>query len=112
MVSWAAIVGDKIVGPFRIPEGVKLNVAKYCKFLEDNFLPWLNNQPENLKKDLMFQQDNAPSHAAKKTMCWLEANGFPEAKRMTWPALSPDLSPIENICFILNIFYTFIEFYI
>ena len=30
---WAAIVENEIVGPFRVPQGVKINFINYCDFL-------------------------------------------------------------------------------
>jgi transposase len=41
-----------------------------------------------------FQQDNASIHRSSFTTQWLDERGV---SIMKWPALSPDLNPIENI---------------
>ncbi len=33
---WAEINRHELVGPFRVPDGVKMNSAIYSKFLDDN----------------------------------------------------------------------------
>ena len=38
--------------------------------------------------------DNAPIHRSISTKNWLEDN---EVNTLKWPALSPDLNPIENL---------------
>ena len=35
---WAGILGKGLVGPFRVPEGVKKTSAKYVEFLTDRHL--------------------------------------------------------------------------
>ena len=46
---------------------------------------------------LIFMQDGAPAHTAKKTQAWC-AEHFPEFWRKDqWPDNSPDLNPIENL---------------
>lgn len=42
----------------------------------------------------MFQQDNAPIHVSHSTKAWLQDKGV---RALAWPALSPDLNPIENL---------------
>lgn len=42
----------------------------------------------------VLQDDNAPCHRAKKVRDWLLDQGI---QRLTWPAQSPDLNPIENL---------------
>uniref|UniRef100_A0A3P8VSW3 Tc1-like transposase DDE domain-containing protein n=1 Tax=Cynoglossus semilaevis TaxID=244447 RepID=A0A3P8VSW3_CYNSE len=49
------------------------------------------------KKNMIFMQDNAPSHASKYSTAWLARKGLKEEKLMTWPPCSPDLNPIENL---------------
>jgi transposase len=44
---------------------------------------------------LTFQQDNASAHGARATQEELLVQGI---EQMFWPASSPDLNPIENIC--------------
>ncbi len=43
-----------------------------------------------------FQQDLAPAHTAKS---WLNDHGVGV---LDWPANSPDLNPIENLCGIVK----------
>ena len=55
-------------------------------FLEDFFLIAGNRA--------IFQQDNAPIHVSRHSKAFFnDKNVVP----MDWPALSPDLNPIENL---------------
>ena len=52
--------------------------------------------------EAIFQQDGAPAHNAAKTQVWCRSN-LPEFwEKGVWPGNSPDLSPIENICSIVQ----------
>jgi transposase len=44
--------------------------------------------------EVVFQQDNAPSHKAHVCTAWFEEHGF---EVLDWPPNSPDLNPIENL---------------
>ena len=48
----------------------------------------------NIRRGMMFQQDNAPSHTAKVVKSYLKSA---KVKALEWPALSPDLNLIENL---------------
>ena len=47
-----------------------------------------------LETDASLQDDNARPHNARITENFLQAHGV---ERMQWPAVSPDLNPIENL---------------
>ena len=38
VIFWAAIVGDRFVGPYKVEDGVKINAESYSQFLDDDFL--------------------------------------------------------------------------
>lgn len=98
LMVWAAIFKDQLIGPFKIPDGVKINSENYCQFLNDNFLKkWYNKKSTSMKKTIIFMHDNAPSHASKYTTSWLASKGFKGDRLMVWPPASPDLNPIENL---------------
>lgn len=64
-----------------------LNSDLYIEILEHNLLPILDEGD-------IFQQDNASCHTSRITRSWFAENGV---EVMPWPALSPDLNPIENL---------------
>ena len=41
---WAGIVGNEIIGPIKVEDGVKMRSQGYFQFLKDHFMPWYKNQ--------------------------------------------------------------------
>lgn len=64
-----------------------LNSELYVDILENNLLPIMD-------PDDIFQQDNATCHTSGYTRAWFDEN---RVDVMPWPAISPDLNPIENL---------------
>ena len=79
------------VGRLHVCEGM-MNGAKYIDVLEKKLIP----SARDLFGDnhFIFQDDNAPCHRAIKVRRWYEQHNI---TRISWPAQSPDLNPIENL---------------
>ena len=67
-----------------------LNAQRYVNLLNNNLLPFM----QNFGPGLTFQQDNARPHTAHVTANFLAQNN---EIVLPWPALSPDINPIEHI---------------
>ncbi len=77
------------MGSLHVLEGT-MNAERYIKVLEQHMLP---------SRWCVFQQDNAKPHTAAISTAWLSSR---RVRVLNWPACSPDLLPIENICRIIK----------
>lgn len=69
-----------------------INGENYCKYtipLVEEFV----KEKRAEGKSIQFMHDNAPGHASKATKAHLSSLGL---QPIDWPALSPDLNPIEH----------------
>ena len=97
VMIWAGIIGDELIGPVCVPQGVKLTSATYCQSLKNVLKEWLEEVPLSRLKKVVFIHDNAPCHVAKATIQCLQGFGFKDETLMVWPPNSPDINPIENL---------------
>ncbi len=77
------------MGSLHVLEGT-MNAERYIKVLEQHMLP---------SRWRLYQEDNAKQHTAAITTAWLRSW---RVRVLNWPACSPHLSPIENICRIIK----------
>ena len=63
---------------------------KYIRVLKTKMLPFARR---DFQGNFVFQ-DDAPAHGARRVMDFLENENV---QHMDWPAMSPDLNPVENL---------------
>ena len=56
----ALIIGNELVGPWKVPEGVKMTSVPYVTFLKEHLEPWFESKPLSLKRKIIFMHDNVP----------------------------------------------------
>lgn len=72
-----------------VEKGVTINAARYIEILKDKL-----HLAMTISKTTVFQQDNAPCHAAATVRRYFATEGV---EVLDWPGNSPDLNPIENL---------------
>ena len=88
MISGGIFYGGRTELEVLDKTGIKINSDVYLKTVKNIYEPALK------KHNLIFQQDNAPSHSAKATKAYFLTKDYIVLK---WPAISCDLNPIETI---------------
>jgi hypothetical protein len=100
---WCGMFYDRIVGPYFIEEN--LNQHVYVRLLERYLLPFLDNLPLEMRRNIFWQQDGCPAHSTLLVRQWLtEQFGQRWMGRfglINFPARSPDLTPIDFFCGVL-----------
>ena len=87
----AGIIVNTIVGPIRVPGGVKLT-SKTNSVLR----PRIEGRPLSSHRKVIIMQDNAPPHSAEATTRFLASLGIKGNSLVDCPACSPDMNSIEN----------------
>ncbi|KAJ8980142.1 hypothetical protein NQ317_014636 [Molorchus minor] len=94
---WCGIFGDNLYGPYVLP--TRLNGHSYLHFLEGVLPDLLEDVPLQVRREMFFMHDGAPSHIALPVRTflntlfperWLGSNG-----PVPWPHRSPDLNPLD-----------------
>ena len=65
MISWAAIIGNELVGPFRVVDSVEITAKLYINIMKEHLEPWHKKENLAFQKKMVFMHDNAHSHSAR-----------------------------------------------
>ena len=66
---WAIIINAIMVRPWRISEEIQIIAAEtYIVILKEHLEPWFKPLRLASRRTIMFMQDNAAYHSAKKTI--------------------------------------------
>ena len=68
-----------------------LDQYQYLQILEEKLLPFARL---TFGHNFVYQDDNARPHRARTVVNFMETEGI---EHMEWPAVSPDMNPIENM---------------
>ena len=63
ILFWAAIYKKHLIGPFRVDDGVELDLKSYCGAFNEEVLSF-HSKPLKERKKLAFMHDNARSHTS------------------------------------------------
>ena len=47
---WVSITGNELAGPFKVEDGVKIDLTGNTQFLEKNLMPWMKKKSAAFKK--------------------------------------------------------------
>ena len=91
VMFWAGILGKDLVGPFRVPEGVKMTSAKYVEFLTDHFLPRYKREESCFLKQNHIQARQCTISCCKEYLSFIGCYGHKRGKKswcgpiLPWP---------------------------
>ena len=84
VMFWARILEDTLIGPYQIPENIKISSETYISILKKFVTPFLSKKND---QNFVFMHDNAPVHTSKKTSYFLSKNLVNKSKLMIWPPI-------------------------
>ena len=79
VMFWAAILESKLIGPFKVPDGVKMTAFTYTEFLEQSLIPEIHLQEPGHQDNFVFMHDSAPSNASPMARVFLRFHFWRES---------------------------------
>ncbi|EFN70315.1 Transposable element Tcb2 transposase, partial [Camponotus floridanus] len=92
IMIWGCMASAGVGTPF-ICSG-RMNSETYTAMLGQTLKSSMTKIFKEETEQVIFQQDNAPCHTARKSIAWFKRN---KIKLFEWPPQSPDLNPIEHL---------------
>lgn len=94
---WVGIIGDRLIGPFFLPE--RLNGRYYRNFLQEELPILLEDVPIGLRNRMWYMHDGAPAHFSVMVRDYLDVvypnRWIGRGGAQDWPARSPDLNCLD-----------------
>lgn len=76
-----------------VPTGAHFNSESYLEILDEIAIPSIELQFGSIQ-NIIFMHDNSPIHTANVVKNYIRSKGI---RILDWPAMSPDLNPIEQV---------------